>query len=65
VSEVRQLRRSGTGDLRLAVGGFARLVLAAFALIVGDAVVALSQRGDYAHSRGDVTFAAKPVGLLS
>ena len=48
MTEVRQLRRSGTGDLRLSLGGFARLVvLAAFALIVGDAVVTLRQRGDY------------------
>ena len=47
MSEVRQRRRSGTGGLRLAVGGFARLVvLAAFALIVGAAVIAPWQRGD-------------------
>ena len=33
--------------MRLALGGFARLaVLAAFALIVGDAVVTLWQRSD-------------------
>ena len=48
MSEVRERRRSGTVDLRLALAGFARLVvLAAFALIVGDALVTLWQRGDY------------------